>query len=134
MRLQSNEGTWFDFCPDKPGEGRICLRVIDVPALNKMHLITRTKVREFKAERKHGKLQLIESEDVNEELENKLLWDHCIVDWENLNAPDGKTIECNQDNKKMVMEKYPFFARIVAGFLEELEAQQIGAAEEVREN
>jgi hypothetical protein len=109
-----NPGSWFFFFDDKPEEGRIKLRVLNTEMRSKIA----DKTTEIKIEYRTS--QRYEVEKVNTELASKMMWDFIIVDWENLLNNDGSPIECNIDNKYLLMTNEPGFAAFIAECLEKL--------------
>ena len=102
-----NPGIWFKFDDNDPESGDICIRILNPEKREEIRNRAVKKREKFK----HG--QRYEIEDMNEELYTRLLWDYSIVAWENLVDDDGKTIECNADNKVFLMQNHVGFASFV---------------------
>lgn len=105
-----NPGTWFEI----EGGGRVCLRVCaggDLRAIRKQTVTT-------KAEFKDGRR--ITYEVTDEEKQNELLWDFCIVDWENLFDKEKKPIPCTKENKLLLMDKSIKFANFIGDCLKKI--------------
>jgi hypothetical protein len=105
-----NPGIEFEF----EGGGRVWLRVCagdDFKAIRKK--TTKKKV-EFRAGQRH------EFEVTDDDLQSKLLWDFCIVRWEDFFDKNGKAIPCNSDTKSLLMGKSMKFSRFVLDKINEL--------------
>ena len=109
-----NPGTWFDV----EGGGRICLRVCGADKLREIRKQTVKKQKEYK----NG--QRFVFEETNEDLQSKLIWDYCIVTWENFLDAAGKPIPCNAENKSTLMGNSPFFSKIVANDMKKLAVEE----------
>jgi hypothetical protein len=124
--LDEKQGVWFDL----DGGGRVQLRTLSFDALKKItKQCTKKKVDFKKVEGTPGRFEYTE---VDEDLQNELFWDHCIVSWENLLDSKGKEIPCTRENKVLLMVRVERFARFVADSLAELgaaEAEHEKAAE-----
>lgn len=101
-----NPGVWIDINPDKPGQGRLCLRNASVELLEKL-------------DKKHTKKQTTYhrhqpvTEDVTDDAAYKRdLWDYSIVDWEGICAQDGSPIPCTTDNKVALIAGAPLFLQL----------------------
>ena len=105
-----NPGTWFDV----EGGGRISLRICGSDKLREIRKLTVKK----KVEYKQGNRFVFE--ETNEDMQGRLIWDYCIVDWENFFDADGKPIPCNIDTKNALMGNSPFFSKMVTGYLSKL--------------
>lgn len=117
-----NPGTWFDM----EGGGRVCLRVCagdDYRAIRKQ--ATKKKVDYPKT---GGRFPY---EEVDEELQAQLLWDFCIVNWENIFDKDLKPIPCTKEFKLLLMGKSVVFSRFVTEKFTEL-ADMVSVQEEDR--
>ena len=120
---EMNPGTWFDM----EGGGRLCLRVCNGEAMQKI----RKKVTKKRVEYKNG--QRFSYEDPDEIQLARLLWNYCIPEWENLFSDKEKSIPipCNIDTKNALMERSVKFAAFVDAKLEIL--GQIMTEEEGKE-
>lgn len=106
-----NPGTWFPLGKDEK-DGRICLRICDAESLRQIRKQTVKKKVEFK--KVEGKPERFESADVNDDLQEELIWDYCIIDWEGILDKDKNPIPCTRENKIMLMNKSVTFAKIVS--------------------
>lgn len=63
-----------------------------------------------------------EYDEVNEKLQSEMLWDYCIVNWENLFSDKEykKPITCTKENKIILMNKSSKFINFVTEKLKEL--------------
>ena len=64
--------------------------------------------------------QRFEITERNEILYNEMLWNHCIVEWKNVEDEEGKELECNKENKAKLMGSSIAFANFVANSLEKM--------------
>lgn len=128
MKVNKNElnpGVWFSFPDD---DAKICLRICsgdDLKAINE-------KCIKKRIEYKDGKRN--EYFDTNEKLFNEMLWDFCIVDWENIFDIDDKLIECAKENKSLFMGKFPKFAMFVSNCLDRITKDILRIREEEEKN
>jgi hypothetical protein len=123
-----NAGTWFLFNEEDVSEGRICLRICagkDIDNINKLSKKTTVEYR---------KGQRFEVQNVNNELYQKLLWDFCIVDWENVQELDGALIPCNAENKIRMMNTCNMFAAFVIDALDKIDKVNQKEAEDELKN
>jgi len=124
--IEEKEGVWFDM----EGGGRVQLRTLSYDALKKItKQCTKKKVDFKKVEGTPGRFEYIETDD---DLQNELFWDHCIVAWENLFDAKGNEIPCTRENKVLLMVRVEKFAKFVADSLAtmgEIEAKQAEVAE-----
>lgn len=105
-----NPGTWFEL----DGGGQICVRIC---AGEDLRAIRRKTVKK-RVEYKNGGRFIVE--DTNEDLENELLWDFCIVDWKNLFDAKGNEIPCTTENKVRLMGKSIQFSKFIRDCIDKL--------------
>ena len=111
-----NPGTWFYFDESKPDDGKISIRVLNSEKLAKIRSDTiQTKV-EYRANNRH------EYHVIDHVGRDKIIWDYCIVDWENLTDDEDNPIECNTDNKIKLMNEHIGFSNLVENCLNQLNA------------
>jgi len=108
--VELNPGTWFDV----EGGGRICLRICGSDKLREIRKQTVKKKIEYK---QGGRFVY---DEVNEDLQGRLIWEYCIVNWENFFDADGKPIPCNIDTKNALMGNSPMFSKMVTANLTKL--------------
>lgn len=123
-----NPGTKFFFDEDNPEEGSMTVRVCNGAALGDIIKKTTKKKAEFRKGGRH------EWREVNEDLQNKLIWDYCIVGWENITDAADKPIECTMENKALLMRGSIQFSRFYAACLEKLNAAVAREREEAEKN
>ena len=109
-----NVGVWFWFNSENESEGGVCLRSCTGDDINKIEKRTVTN----RVEYKRG--QRFEITERNEILYNEMLWNHCIVEWKNVEDEEGKELECNKENKAKLMGSSIAFANFIANSLEKL--------------
>ena len=128
LNLEESKGAFFEM----DGGGRVQLRTLsyaDLKVINKQ--TTRKKVDFKKVEGTPGRF---EYEEVNEELQNELFWDHCIVSWENLFDSKEKAIPCTKENKVLLMTRSAQFAKFISASLATLGADEIEEAAVAEKN
>lgn len=137
-----SKGDWFRFFESKVEEGktiylepekdagRVCVRVADAETLEKIQAETRTKKAEFvkdKDTRQLVRVSYIDQTPAQEKKEREMIWDHAIVDWENIIDSKGNQIPCTLENKMKLMSN-PMFARFIGRCFELI----TGNAEELK--
>ena len=128
LNLEEKTGVWFDM----DGGGRVQLRTLSYDALKKISKqSTRKKVDFKKVEGTPGRF---EYEEVNEDLQNELFWDYCIVGWENLFDSKEKEIPCTKENKTLLMSRSALFAKFIADSLKTLAEDEELQAEVAEKN
>ena len=108
----SNDGIWFYFNDKNHDDGGVSLRSLSISDLTRIEKETVTIKREFKKVTRRDPPQVFEIREVDEEKRMNLQWDAMIVDWKNIEV-DGEQLECNTENKVMMMSEYPEFAVFV---------------------
>ncbi len=107
-----NEGQWFYFDENNRDAGSICLRELSTSEQRKIEMLTETSTK--KVMRGH----VYDDVKVDKQRVSRLTWQHCIVDWKNIQI-DGEKVECNDINKEKLM-KITDFVKFLAGCLEQL--------------
>jgi hypothetical protein len=126
--LEDRQGVWFDM----EGGGRVQLRALTAEDLKRIRARTVTKQAEIT--RVDGVVARVAWEDIDEELQNELFWDHCIVAWEKFVDSKGTMIPCTKANKVLLMTRSVKFARFVAEKLKELADDDAMRAEAAEKN
>ena len=85
-----------------------------------------------KVEYKNG--QRFQIEVIDEDLENQLLWDFCIIGWENFFDASGNPIPCTKENKILLMGKSIKFSRFVLDCLNKIAEIETEQSEVERKN
>lgn len=141
-----SKGDWFRFFESKVEDGktiylepdadagRVCVRVADAETLEKIQAETRTKKAEFvkdKDTRQLVRVPYIDQTPTQEKKEREMIWDHAIVDWENIIDSKGNQIPCTLENKMKLMSN-PMFARFIGRCFELItgNAEELKAASE----
>jgi hypothetical protein len=120
-----NAGTWFPL----EGGGQICVRVCagdDYAAIRAQAVKIKKELVFDPLTRQPTKVR---EEIVDEALQNVLLWDFCIVDWEGLLNTDEQPVPCTKEMKMRLMGKSPTFSKHVFECLEKLRAVEETEAE-----
>jgi len=73
---------------------------------------------------------MVDVTEKNTEMETRLIWDYCIVDWKNVQL-DGEDVPCTTENKVKLMKQCLDFAKFVTTCIDEL-AETNKALEEAR--
>lgn len=131
--LENTAGEWFRFFESEVKEngdvkyldpagdaGKVCLRIADPEILEKIQAQTRKRIIEYVYNPKTREMNRIKDFDqtpIQEKLERELLWDHVIVDWENLLDVKNQKIPCTLENKMRLMNN-PQFARFIGRCLQ----------------
>jgi len=122
-----NPGVWFTF-PNQDGIeeaklAKVCLRVASIEDIRDIKAKTTTKVVEHKLLRsKRGApsahtLIYDDKTPAQEKLEQEMLWDLAITDWQNLEDSKGVAIPCNKANKIALMSDSVEFAGFISDCL-----------------
>jgi len=106
-----NPAAWFDV-PDDKDNGKVQIRTC---AGSDLELIAKDAT---KKRVEYKKNQRFEFTETDEKKYQKILWDHCIVDWENIFDGNGKKIPCVIDNKLLLMKNSVSFANFIGDCLE----------------
>lgn len=125
-----NPGTWFDL----PGGGRVCLRICAGDDYRAIADQTVTRRSEVVFDPKTGRPHRLQSEDRDERRLTELLWDFCIVDWENIYDAKSQPIVCTREMKLLLMGRSPQFFAHVTGYLDQLRLVEQQAAEDLEKN
>ena len=118
MRIDTenpNPGVFFPWPDNKPDEeGGITLRALNAEALKVIDDATVTKRRRFRGSQPYEDIK------VNEAMREELMWDYCIVNWNDLQDSKDEEIPCTKENKVILMKKQFKFAMFVGDCLEQL--------------
>lgn len=98
---------------DEPFDPSIKLTVLGIDSKEYKKASHAAQNRRLKR-RRSGNLKI---EDFEEETLN--CFARCIVSWENVEW-DGKPLECNYQNAKMLLEKFSWFREQVAAFMQDI--------------
>jgi len=125
-----NPGTAFPM----EGGGVLYLRVCAGDDLREIRKKTVKKGKEYK--KIDGNLQRLTYEDTDDDLQSQLVWDFCIVNWENFFADEAKTIPipCTTENKLKLMGKSLVFSKFVGESLQTLRGTIEAEEEAVEKN
>jgi hypothetical protein len=104
-----NKGIKFYFDETDESQGNLVLRLPSKEVVDESRRKATNKVA-VGLRGSQGRRSL--ADDVDEDKQNKLLWDYQIVSWDNVNL-DGKKLECTIENKYTMMMKVPTFATFV---------------------
>lgn len=136
MRLEGkdlNPGVWFDI-PNDPESARVRLRVLDMDANKQIRSQTVAKGVVYKQLGRRQQVHRIEFDEIkDEDKRGELLWDFCIVDWENI-FWDDKLLPCNTENKLKLMNKSVEFATFIANCIEKLAEYEENQVKEAEKN
>lgn len=108
-----NPGTWFYIDENDDSFGGVCLRVLSTDESTRISKLTVTKKNKFKSGNHYVE------ETTNEKMSSRMMWDYIITDWSNI-CVDGKELECDTENKTLLMND-PNFVSFIVKSLEELQ-------------
>jgi hypothetical protein len=126
--LSENPGVWFDM----EGGGRVQLKTLAAEDLKAIRKQSAKKRVEYK--RIEGKAERFDVEDVDEDAQNQLFWDHVIMSWEKFFDSKGEPIPCTKENKVLLMQRSIKFARFVTEALRTLSEDETAQAEATEKN
>ena len=112
---ESKNGAWFDI----EGGGKVKLRSLDADDWRAIRRQTVKKGVDYK--KIDGTPCRLPYEDTNDDLQNELVWDCCIMAWENFLDVKGNEIPCTKENKVLLMSKSTKFAKFVADSLKQIQ-------------
>lgn len=124
--IEDDLGRFFEM----DGGGRVKLRPMTADVLKAIRKQSVKKRVEFK--KVEGTPHRFEFEEVNEDMQNELFWDHIIVAWEGLVDGKGADIPCTKENKLKLMMRSVKFSQFITESLKALaddEAKQAEASE-----
>jgi hypothetical protein len=101
------------------GGGTIWLRVCSADALKQIQKQTTTQKIEYK--RVDGKPQRIVSTITDDEASSEMIWDYCIVKWENFFDAEGNAIPCTKEMKMLLMGNSPKFSNFIINAIREIQ-------------
>lgn len=111
---------------------KINLRICSMAELKRIRKITVTKKVAFK--KVEGTPMRMEWEEIDEETNGKMIWDFCITSWDNVFGSDGEPLECNAENKWMLMNRSVPFARFVTDCMTKLNEEAEKGKEVLEKN
>lgn len=102
-----SKGRWFYFNDDEK-QGGVCLRELTTEENRRIEKLTVKHKMKFE----RGTGRRFDDSTTDEKLAEKLRWDFCITDWKEVRL-DGKELECNADNKVLMMRVIDFIKHVV---------------------
>jgi len=123
-----DNGTWFYFDDEDESKGGVRLRILMPRDFKSIQKRTQKKMVKYKGDVRHAWI------DTNTDLEQALTWEHCIVEWKGVEDKNGKAIECNAENKAMLMDSSMEFLSFVTEKLEVLNQDQLGITSDLEKN
>ena len=109
-----NPGSWFKFDENDLESGSICLRVLNAGKLAEIRDKTIKTQVEYHSDNRH------EYQDMDNAARDRIIWDYCIVGWQDLIDDEENPIECTTENKIMLMNGHIGFSMFVEHCLEKL--------------
>jgi len=97
IKLDERPAVWFDY----PAGGRVLLRPPMPEKLREIRKMSTTKKADIR--KVDGVYQRFAYDDVDDDLQNELLWDHIIVDWDGMVDGKGESVPCTKENKIRAM-------------------------------
>lgn len=112
-------GTWFEHDDGWKVSLRIC-------SLDELKRIRKQTVKEkFAFKRLDGAPYRVKWDETDEDAQSLMIWDYCIVDWQEMYDKDGKTpLPLTAENKVMLMNKSASFAKFVTDSMTKLNEMQ----------
>ena len=107
-----NPGRWFPFDPSNPDGDGICLRVVPTVELRRMQTDC-----------------TIKGKGIDQPKFDAALWEYCIVDWRGVQDASGSEIECNAENKSILMGGAPDFSDFVTVCLDKIRESKLSGRE-----
>jgi hypothetical protein len=122
-------GTWFEHDDGWKVSLRIC-------SLDELKRIRKQTVKEkFTFKRLDGAPYRVKWDETDEEAQSSMIWDYCIVDWQEMYDKDGETpLALTAENKMMLMNKSAKFAKFVTDSMTKLNELQEQGKEESEKN
>jgi hypothetical protein len=120
-----NKGSFFEF---EDGSGGVTVRLCTPEDFEKIQDETTTE----KRKKVKGKWEKITKP--NEKLAEKMIFFHCIVDWNGVKDGHGVELECNDENKLKMMKKSIPFATFFAECIESLTNEAVQEGKEQEKN
>jgi len=108
----ANSGQWYYFDEANPELGGVCLRELSTDEATRIEKLT------VKHKRKVVRGNVVDTKVEDTERANRLIWDYCITDWQNVQL-DGRDLDCTRENKVKMM-KCVDFAKFVGEALVDL--------------
>jgi hypothetical protein len=112
-------GTWFDH-----DDGwKVSLRICSLDELKRIR--KQTTKEKFAFKRLDGAPYRVKWDETDEDAQSLMIWDYCIVDWQEMYDKDGKTpLPLTAENKVMLMNKSASFAKFVTDSMTKLNEMQ----------
>lgn len=113
---------------EHPDGGDVTIRTCSTEVLAKIGKeTTKTELRFIK-----GLTYTVKKSD--DQKQNELIWDYCIVDWSGFFDENNKPIECTTANKIRLMNQSVEFANFIAECMSKYEEQYIKNKEKTEKN
>jgi len=131
---EDGEPKFFDPEPDEPC--RVKLRLADSDFVESMQSQTRKEVVERVLNPKTRQMERLKDFDqtpAQRKKEREMIWDYAIMDWEGVLDVNEKVVECNLENK-MLMMNVPIFARFVSRCLQMISGEAASKKEVLKGN
>ena len=93
--ISKDEGTWYNFSPENPKFGRICLHDFTIDEADRVY--KRAKIKD-RPQFQRGTGRRIDADGIDNKKAREELLDCQIVDWEGVSI-DGEVVECTRENK-----------------------------------
>ena len=126
--LEEPKGVWFTM----DGGGKVLLRALTADDYREIRRKTVKRKAEYR--KVEGVAGRFEFEEVDDDLQNELLWDKCIMAWEDILDSKGNQIPCTKEYKIALMSKSIMFARFVGDSLKAIADSESERAEQAEKN
>lgn len=126
IKLDERPAVWFDY----PAGGRVLLRPPMPEKLREIRKMTTTKKADIR--KVDGVYQRFAYDETDDDLQNELLWDHIIADWEGMTDDKGDAVPCTKENKIRAMNRdkeFNGFFNVTLAALIALDSEQLEASE-----
>lgn len=126
--ITEDQGTWFYFDEDDEKKGGVKIRILRPSDYKEIAKKTQKKRSEYRRNQRY------EWFDTDTELEQRLTWDYCIVDWTGVEGADGKEMKCTKENKSLLMDNSMQFLSFVTNALDVLNQDQLNRESDSEKN
>lgn len=112
---EPNPGIFFPWPGAKTDkDGGITIHALTNEMLSEIDSLTTKKKRKFRGNVPYDDIT------IDEKRREELMWDYCIISWENLQDNNGKELPCTAENKTFLMRKDFKFSIFVADCIDQL--------------
>ena len=128
LSLDDRPAVWFIM----EGGGRVRMRPVTPEAMRDIRRQTTTRKVEY--QKVDGVATRFPYEEIDEDMQNELLWDHIIMEWEGMTDGKGAEVPCTKENKVRAMLRDKRFAAFFNDSLRAMMADDQAALEASEKN